>query len=354
MSLQSLANNVNVYAPSALTNGGTWDAQTCYKRNTVVVSGGNAYVLEGVPSDTGSDPTVVPAPPATNPWVSIAGGGGGGGGGNLSLVPLDNTAQAGVWSPTSAYAVGALVKDTTAGGAGGLYVCNTAVPEPPLAGANTAPNVALVANPFPWTLLKAGFTAGAGINLTPSAQGQTIAVSAPGGGGALKAILTGTALTPLVAGGVPAGGILTVPLQTFNLGLTPGNTYFLNVTFDGGANTTWAGSSGGSSLTASPFIANTAGGGENQIESLFGYGQLNTFSAPTATSTNANGANPVIDFPPLTYSCYYPALDTNVYINCVLNGGTGIGASVGGVAWTDFTNGWKIWASAVDLGATPP
>jgi len=346
MSLSALANNMNVYAPSALTYAGVWDATTNYVKNNLVVgSDGSAYVLQIV-SNTGTDPTSAPAP---SPWVALAGGSSGGGG-NLSLVPTDGTVNSGVWSSSSAYAVGSVVKDTTAGGAGGVYVCNTAITEPPAEGANVAPNVALGTGYSPWTLLAPGLTAGTGINLVPTAQGQTVAVSAPGSAGALKAILTGTALTPLATGGTPVGNSLTVPLQQFDLGLTAGHTYLLTVMFDGGANTTWTSSSSGASLTASPFIGNSATAGEDALQSLFGYGQLNTFSAPTSVSTVANGTNPVIDFPPLTSQVFYPALDANVYINCVLSSAS---PSVGGVAWTAFTNGWRIWACAVDCGTTP-
>jgi hypothetical protein len=194
-------------------------------------------------------------------------------------------------------------------------------------------------------------TAGAGINLTPSLTTNSIEIASAGAGAGLKLIANGTALTPLVAGGTPVGGVLTVPLISFNLGLTPGDTYLITMMFDGGANTTWATSSSGSSITASPFISNTAAGLEDSLPSLFGYGQQDTFSAPTSVSTVANGANPLIDFPPLTYTVFYPALDANVYVNVRLQSAS---TSPGQMAWTEYQPGWKVWISAVDLGATPP
>jgi hypothetical protein len=223
---------------------------------------------------------------------------------------------------------------------------------PPVEGSNVAPNVALGTAYSPWTLFSPGLTAGAGVNLVPTAQGQTIAVSAVGGGGAIKLIATGTALTAKVVS-TPAVATGTYPLQQFDCGLTVGHTYFLNVTFDGGANTTWGASSSGSSLTATPFISNTLAGEEPQIPSLFGYGQLATSSAPVATTTLANGANPLIDYPPLSYTCYYDALDGNVYINTTLTNGGGSNQPVSSITWTEFANGWKVWISAVDLGLTP-
>ena len=373
MSLSALADNMNVYAPSALTYAGNWSATQNYLKNNVVVgSDGSAYVLQ-IASNTGTDP-VGATPPS--PWVALAGGGGGGGGGTLSFEPLVNTFASGVWSPTSAYEVGNIVRDNTATGFGQLYVCNTAVPEPPVLGNNVAPSDP-ASTPSPWSTFSVyapltqygsglnlasdpadgkvkynvALTAGAGITLTPSIANNSIEIASAGAGTGLKLIGTGTALTPLVAGGVAVGNVITVPLQSFNLGLTPGQTYLITMMFDGGANTTWTASSGGSTLTSSPFLSNSASGLEDSLPSLFGYGQQDTFTAPTGTSAVSNGANPLIDFSPITYTVFYPALDTNVYINVRLSGGAS-GTPVSGISWTDYLPGWSVWLSAVNLGAT--
>jgi hypothetical protein len=283
-----------------------------------------------------------------------AGGGGGGGGGNANMRAyiLDNTSASCVWDANRGYAVGDVVRDTSAtGGIGGsLWICNTAVPAVIAPLVNTSPST-LGNDPMPWTPLTPALNAGAGINLTP--VGNSLTVAAVGAGGAVYFKQTGNALTPKVSDPTTvATG--SYPLIQFNAGLTAGHTYYLNVTFDGGANTTWTASSSGSSLTASPYLSNTLAGAETQIPSLFGYGQLAITSAPVATSTLANGQNPLIDFPPLTYSCYYDALDVNVYINTVLTNGGGTNQGVNTVAWTTFTNGWVVHISAQDLGLTPP
>jgi hypothetical protein len=349
MSLSALADNMNVYAPSALTYAGTWSATTNYVKNNVVVgSNGSAYVLQIV-SNTGTDPVGAVLP---SPWVALAGGGGGGGGGNMNLNPLNDTSASGVWDANSGYAVGDVVKDTSAtGGIGGsLWICNTVVPPAVPPALNTSPST-LGNDPTPWTPLRYALNAGAGINITP--VGNSLTIAAVGAGGGLYVKQTGTALTAKVSDPTTvATG--TYPLIQFACGLTVGHTYYLNVTFDGGANTTWTSSSSGSSLTASPFVSNTLAGLEPQIPSLFGYGQLATTSAPVATSTLANGANPKIDFPPLTYTCYYDALDANVYINTILTNGGGTNQGVNLISWTDFTDGWTVYISAVDLGLTPP
>ena len=354
MSLSSLAGNVNRFAPEALTYGGGWDANTTYVLHNVVFGSNNvAYVL-AVASNRGTDPTTAPAP---SPWVvfgSATPAPPTPGATYLQLAPLNATLASGVWDAQSAYAVGDLVRDTstTAGAGGSLWVCNTAVPAVVAPVANTSPST-LGNTPAPWTAVSSALTAGAGINLTP--VGNSLEVSAvSAGAGGLKAILSGNALTAKVVGGTVVNNSMSVPLQQFDLGLTAGHTYLLNLSFDGGANTTWTGSSGGSSMTVSPYISNTATGLESDLPSLFGYGQINTFSAPVSVSAVANGQNPLIDFPPLTYQVYYPALDANVYINALLQGGTQVSdTSVGNVAWTTFANGWKIYASATDLGLTP-
>ena len=283
-----------------------------------------------------------------------AGGGGGGGGGNANMraYVLDDTANSCVWDAQRGYAVGDVVRDSSAtGGVGGsLWICNTAVPAVIAPLVNDSPST-LGQTPIPWTPLTYALNAGAGINLTP--VGNSLTVAAVGAGGAVYYKATGTALTAKVSDPTTvATG--TYPLINFNAGLTAGHTYYLNVTFDGGANTTWTSSSSGSSLTASPFISNISAGLEPSIPSLFGYGQLATTSAPVATATLANGQNPIIDFPPLTYTCYYDALDTNVYINTILTNGGGTNQGVNLMSWTAFTNGWTVWISAQDLGVTPP
>jgi len=285
--------------------------------------------------------------------LSVSGGGGGGGGNaNMRAYVLDNTSNSCVWDAQRGYAVGDVVRDSSAtGGIGGsLWICNTAVPAVIAPVANTSPS-AVGNTPSPWSPLTIGITAGAGINLTPT--GNSVAIASVGGGGAVYFKATGTALTAKVSDPTTVP-LATYPLIQFNAGLTAGHTYYLNVTFDGGANTTWSASSSGSSVTASPFVSNASAGLEPSIPSLFGYGQLATTSAPSSTSTLANGANPVIDFPPLTYTCYYDALDTNVYINTILQNGGGSNQGVNLIAWTDFTNGWSVYISAVDLGVTPP
>jgi hypothetical protein len=349
MSLSALADNMNVFAPSALTYAGTWSATQNYVKNNLVVgSNGSAYVLQ-VASNTGTDPVGAPAP---SPWVALAGGGGGGGGGNMNLNPLNNTSGSGDWDANSGYAVGDVVRDgsATAGVGGSLWICNTVVPPAVAPALNTSPST-LGNDPVPWTPLTPALTAGAGINLTP--LGNSVTIASVGGGGGLKLITSGTALTAKVAGGTPVGNSLSVPLQQFNLGLTAGNTYLLTLMYDGGANTTWSGSSSGSSLTSAPYISNTAAGLEDSLPSLFGYGQQDTFSAPTAVSAVSNGANPLIDLPPITYTVFYPALDANVYLNIQLTGRAG-DPSVANITWTDYQPGWRVWMSAVDLGATPP
>jgi len=374
MSLSSLAGNVNVFAPEALTYGGAWSATQTYVLHNVVFGSNNvAYVL-AVASNRGTDPTTAPAP---SPWVvfgSATPTPPTPGATALSLSPLDATTGSGVWLETSGYAVGNVVRDNSAGGFGGLYVCNTEIVAPVAPAVLTAPHLN---QPTPWTpmyalalatefgsglnltpsatgvALSTALTAGAGINLTPNGANNTIEISAvSAGAGGLKLIATGTALTAKVVGGTPVGNVLTVPLQQFDLGLTAGNTYLITMVYDGGANTTWTGSSPGSSITSSPFISNTATGAEDSLPSLFGYGQQNTFSAPTSVSAVSNGTNPLIDFPPLTYQVFYPALDANVYLNVVLNGGA-TNATVANVAWTEYTPGWRVWLSATDLGATP-
>jgi len=285
--------------------------------------------------------------------LSVSGGGGGGGGNaNMRAYVLDDTSNSCDWDAQRGYAVGDVVRDGSAtGGVGGsLWICNTAVPAVIAPLANTSPST-LGNDPIPWTPLTPALNAGAGINLTP--VGNSLTVAAVGAGGAVYVKTSGTALTAKVSDPTTvASG--TYPLLTVNAGLTVGHTYYLNVTFDGGANTTWSASSSQSSVTASPFISNASAGLEPSIPSLFGYGQLATTSAPVATSTLANGANPKIDFPPLTYTCYYDALDTNVYINTILQNGGGTNQGVNLIAWTDFTDGWTVYISAQDLGVTPP
>lgn len=376
MSLSSLAGNVNVFAPEALTYGGAWNADTTYVLHNVVFGSNNvAYVLASA-SNRGTDPTTAPAP---SPWVvfgSATPAPPTPGATALSLAPLDATTGSGVWLDSRGYAVGEVVRDNSAGGFGGLYVCNTEIVAPVAPAVLTAPHLN---TPSPWTPMYAlalasqfgsgvnlvpsatGITvgsalvAGAGINLQPSLTDNTISVSAvSAGAGGLKLIATGTALTAKAEGGTPVGNVLSVPLQQFNLGLTAGNTYLITMVYDGGANTTWTGSSPGTSLTSSPYISNTATGAEDSLPSLFGYGQQNTFSAPTSVSAVSNGANPLIDFPPLTYQVFYPALDANVYLNVVLNGGQGIGnTNVANITWTEYSPGWRVWLSATDLGTNP-
>jgi len=373
MSLSSLAGNVNVFAPEALTYGGAWNADTTYVLHNVVFGSNNvAYVL-AIASNRGTDPTTAPAP---SPWVVFGSATPTPtpGGTALSLTPLDATTGSGVWLESSGYAVGNVVRDNSAGGYGGLYVCNTEIVAPVAPAVLTAPHLN---QPTPWTpmyalalatefgsglnltpsatgvALSTALTAGAGINLTPNGANNTIEISAvSAGAGGLKAILTGTDLTARVAGGTPVGNSISSPLLTVPLGLTAGNTYLINLVFDGGANTTWTGSSSGSSLTSSPYISNTATGAEDSLPSLFGYGQQNTFSAPTSVSTVSNGSNPLIDLPPITYTVYYPALDANVYINLQTTALAG-DPSVANLTWTTYAPGWRVWCSATDLGTTP-
>jgi hypothetical protein len=70
--------------------------------------------------------------------VTAAANGTGGGGGNMNCPNLTTSAAtSAVWGGQNVYAVGDVVRDTTSGGAAGLYICAVAVPPP--GGGNAAP-----------------------------------------------------------------------------------------------------------------------------------------------------------------------------------------------------------------------
>ena len=201
--------------------------------------------------------------------------------------------------------------------------------------------------------LSANLTAGAGINLTPSADNSSIAISAPGSaGGAIYFTQSTQAVTEKVAGtaGTTIGNF---PFLTWNAGLTAGHTYQLTVYFDGGVNATVTGGSGSTSVSLSPYLSNVVSGDEASLPTLFGYGQSAVNSAPTGTLTNGTGASPVFDFVPIQFSVIYPALDTNVYLNMLVQNNSGGLADK--VAWASpnaFPN-QIVTIVAVDCGVTP-
>jgi hypothetical protein len=230
------------------------------------------------------------------------------------------------------------------GGGGTITAVNSSGNGSGITAVTTAGVVALTAN----------LVAGAGINLTPGGGDSTITISAPGSaGGAIYFTQSTQAVTAKVAGST-AGSQATYPFLTWNAGLTAGHTYQLTVYFDGGVNATVTGGSGATSFSLSPYLTNIVSGAESQLPTLFGYGQSAVNSAPTGTLTNGTGASPVFDFVPIQFSVLYPALDTNVYLNMLVNNNSGGVADA--IAWAD-PNGFPnqiVQIVAVDCGVTPP
>jgi hypothetical protein len=201
--------------------------------------------------------------------------------------------------------------------------------------------------------LSTNLTAGAGVNLVPSADNTSIAISAQAPGNAIfKNIPLTTGLTAKVAG---TGALSYFPLLTWDCGLTAGHTYLLTVFYDGGINATLGTGSSGTT-TFSPFIANTTTGNEDQLPNLFGYSQGSVVTAPTGTSTVIPVTQGVyaVDFLPITFSLTYPALDANVYLNVLVQKSGG--QSTDGTTWSEWTGGsggWTAQIIAVDCGVTP-
>lgn len=201
--------------------------------------------------------------------------------------------------------------------------------------------------------LSTNLVAGAGVNLVPSTDNTSIAISAQAPGNAIfKSISLTTTLVPKAAG---TGALNYFPLLNIDCGLTAGHTYLLNVFYDGGINAALGTGSNGTT-TFTPFIANSADGNEDQLPYLFGFSQSSVASAPSGTSTVVpvtTGAYSV-DFSPITFSLTYPALDANIYIN-VLVQKSGL-QSTDTTTWSEWTGGsggWTCQVVAVDCGLTP-
>jgi hypothetical protein len=202
--------------------------------------------------------------------------------------------------------------------------------------------------------LSTNLVAGAGVNLVPSADNTSIAISAQAPGNAIfKNVPLTIPLTAKVAG---TGALNYFPLITINCGLTAGHTYLLNVFYDGGIDVNLGtGSNGTTSFT--PFIANSADGNEDQLPYLFGFSQSSVASAPSGTSTVLPVTTGLfsVDFSPITFSLTYPALDANVYINVLVQkSGLQSTDSTTWSQWSGGAGGWTCQVVAVDCGLTPP
>lgn len=183
-----------------------------------------------------------------------------------------------------------------------------------------------------------------------------VAVAGGGSSGShLVVLATPTTVTAKVAGAGTEQSA-SYPYLTWDAGLTAGHSYRLDVYYDGGVNATVSNGSSTVTFTVSPFISNALAGTEGSIPTLFGYSQSTVASAPSSVLANGTGATPVFDFAPIYYSCVYPALDANVYLNLLCDN-----TYVGGSAYADRI-GWAspnafpsnsvsiVWT---DLGVTP-